>query len=267
MYRGFNIECEDSSINNTYYQIGNEIQNAKKEEIKKKFKQYFIDNHKLNGRDIMNEWFPKKDYHIFLSHSHKDLKLALSIAGKLKEEHGLDVFVDSNVWLNSNDLLKIIDNEFCKNTYNTNYNYDARNYSTSHVHMMLMNSLNSTINSSEALFFLNTPNSISAKEVIKQETFSPWIFAEIETSKIINKITPKRLFRKTRMFSELQKGYVSLNESANRELQISYELELGHLADLNSYEFESWINGFYSSPENALDSLYNDKSLNNILIK
>lgn len=267
MYRGFNIKYKDNALSNNYYQIGSEIQNAKKEEIKKKFKQYLIDNETLNGKEIMNVWFPKNNYHIFLSHSHKDLELALSIAGRLKEEHNLDVFVDSNVWLNSNDLLKIIDNEFCKNTYNTNYNYDARNYSTSHVHMMLMNSLNSTINCSEALFFLNTPNSISAKEVIKQETFSPWIFAEIETSKIINKITPKRLFEKTKMFNKLEKGYVSLNESANRELQISYELELGHLTDLGPDEFEKWINGFYDSPENALDNLYKCKSLSNILIK
>lgn len=239
----------------------------KKKEIKRKFKQYLIDNETLNGKDIMNEWFPKNDYHIFLSHSHKDLELALSMAGKLKDKHNLDVFVDSNVWLNSNDLLKIIDNEFCKNTDSQTYNYDSRNYSTSHVHMMLINSLNYTINCSEALFFLNTPNSISAKEVIKQETFSPWIFAEIETSKIINKITPERLFRRTKMFSKSHQDYVALNESADRELQISYELELGHLTDLSPYEFEEWISSNFISPEHALDSLYNYKRVNNILIK
>ena len=131
----------------------------------------------------------------------------------------------------------------------------------------LLNSLNSTINTSEALFFLNTPNSISAKEVIKQETFSPWIFAEIETSKIINKITPERIFRKTKIFSDFEKGYVALNESSDRELQISYDLELGHLTDLTSYEFEEWINSKFISPENALDDLYDYKRLYNILIK
>lgn len=266
MYRGFNITYKNHSIDKNYYKIGSEIQNSKKEEIKNKFERYLIDNETLRGSEIMNEWFPKNDYHIFLSHSHKDLDLALSIAGRLKEEHNLDVFVDSNVWLNSNDLLKIIDNEFCKNTDSNTYNYDARNYSTSHVHMMLMNSLNSTINRSEALFFLNTPNSISAKEVIKQETFSPWIFSEIETSKIINKITPERLFRKTKMFSKSNEDYVALNESTNRELQISYELELSHLTNLSSYEFEHWIDSHYHSPENALDSLYNYKNIESILI-
>jgi len=267
MYRGFNIKYEDYQINDKYYKIGSEIQNTKKNEIKERFKQYLIDNKTISGNHIMNEWFPKNEYHIFLSHSHDDLDLALTIAGILKEEHNLNVFVDSNVWLNSNDLLKIIDNEFCKNIDSLTYNYDARNYSTSHVHMMLMNSLNSIINSSEALFFLNTPNSISAKEVIKQETFSPWIFAEIETSKIINKITPERLFRRTAMFSDFEKGYVSLNESGSRDLQISYELELSHLTDVNSYEFEEWINNYYISPENALDNLYDYKGLKNILIE
>ncbi|MFV0166727.1 hypothetical protein [Empedobacter falsenii] len=266
MYRGFNIKCKNHPIDESYFKIGSDIQNTKKEEIKNKFKNYLINNEILNGNSIMEEWFPKNNYHIFLSHSHKDLKLALSIAGILKEEHNLDVFVDSNIWLNSNDLLKIIDNEFYRNS-DDSYNYKARNYSTSHVHMMLMNSLNSTINTSEALFFLNTPNSISAKEVIKQETYSPWIFSEIETSKIINKITPERLYRKTRFFSKSHQDYVALNESTNRELQISYELELGHLTDLSSYEFEEWISTNFGSPEKALDELYNYKNLKNILIK
>lgn len=53
--------------------------------------------------------------------------------------------------------------------------------------------------------FLNTPNSISAKKLSDKETFSPWIFAEIETSKIINKITPERLFRKTKCLAILKK--------------------------------------------------------------
>jgi hypothetical protein len=212
MYRGFNIKYEDHKINSNYYTIGRETQNAKKEEIKRKFKQYVIDNVTLKGNDIMNEWFPRNEYHIFLSHSHNDLDLALNIAGRLKYEHNLNVFVDSNVWLNCNDLLKIIDDYYCKNVNDSNYNYQARNFSTAHVHMMLMNSLNSTINSSEALFFLNTPNSISTKEVIKQKTFSPWIFAEIETSKIISKVTPERLFRKTKVFSDFEKGHVALNE-------------------------------------------------------
>lgn len=266
MYRGFNIKYEDHKINSNYYTIGSEIQNAKKEEIKRKFKQYVIDNETLRGNDIMNEWFPKNEYHIFLSHSHNDLDLALKIAGRLKYEHNLNVFVDSNVWLNCNDLLRIIDDHYCKNLNDSIYNYQARNFSTAHVHMMLMNSLNSTINSSEALFFLNTPNSISTKEVIRQETFSPWIFAEIETSKIINKFTPERLFRKIVMFSKSQNDYVALNESSNRELHISYELELEHLTDLSSYEFENWLNKYYASPEKALDSLYINKPLDNFLI-
>jgi hypothetical protein len=50
-------------------------------------------------------------------------------------------------------------------------------------------------------------------------------------------------------------------------LQISYELELGHLTNLTSNEFEEWISMNHITPENALDSLYNNKSLNNILIQ
>lgn len=267
MYRGFNLNLGDKNTFQKYYSYGYSIHNDKKEEIKKRFKEYFIENNKsLSGDVIMDSWFPKGDYHIFLSHSHKDLELALCIAGLLKEKFDLNVFVDSSVWLNSNDLLKIIDDMYCRNGENSTYRYEARNYSTSHVHMMLMNSLNSLINSSEALIFLNTPNSITAKDVIKQETISPWIFSEIETSKIINKVTPQRLLKKTKFFSKSQQDYFSLNESLKSDLQISYELELGHLQKISYNDFDAWINHNYYTPEDALDNLYVQNKLNNIEI-
>ncbi|WP_343679501.1 hypothetical protein [Chryseobacterium arthrosphaerae] len=263
MYRGFNIKF-DNLIGEEYLQIGKDIQNSKKEKIKENFKLYFLNKDYLDASLIMDNWFPNIQSDVFLSHSHKDEDIALKIAGYLKDKHNLDVFVDSSIWLNSNDLLKLIDNKFCLNEDKTFYDYDLRNFSTSHVHMMLMNSLNKMIDNCELLLFLNTPNSISAKTVIKEQTFSPWIYSEIETSKIINKKTPDRLYRKTKYFNE--GSYVNLNESANKNIQIGYELELSHLTNLNFFEFNSWIHGVYINKFDALNNLYRKHSLNKILL-
>jgi len=261
MYRGFNIKF-NSSINEKYKKIGRESQQSDKALIKENFERYLIDSDSYNGNLIMDNWFPIKEHDVFLSHSHKDEETALLIAGLLKETHGLNVFVDSSVWLNSTDLLKIIDNRFCLNEDKAFYDYNLRNFSTSHVYMMLMNSLNKMIDKSEALFFLNTPNSISAQSVVTERTLSPWIYSELETSKIIKKKTPERIYRKTKYFNNYQ--YVALNESADKSLQINYELDLGHLTEINTLEFNEWLYGNYISPTTALDKLYNKKQLPNI---
>lgn len=138
-----------------------------------------------------------------------------------------------------------------------------RNYSTSHINLMLMNSLNIMIDKCEALFFLNTPNSIS-KETIKQKTNSPWIFSEIQVSKMIRKKTPNRLVRETKLFSA-NEGLVSLNES-NRTLQIEYEMNLNHLHKILPNDFEEWVYQQYTTSDEALDSLYAKYNLNNIFI-
>ena len=263
MYRGFNITFE-SYLDDKYLAIGKQIQKREKDKIKESFQQYFLENEELDGTYIMSKWFPVSTYDIFLSHSHKDENQALKIAGLLKERHGLNVFVDSSVWLNCNDLLKLIDDKYCLNQDKTLYDYSSRNYSTSHVHMMLMNSLNKMIDNSEALFFLNTPNSVSPKNVIKEQTFSPWIYSEIETSKIINKKTPERLYIKTKYFSEGR--YVALNESSNKNIQIGYEVDLGHLSKINSYDFETWMNKYYLNKFDALNSLYKNFPIKNIIL-
>jgi len=266
MYRGFNLKISEYDISHKYYLIGKANQELESITITNAFEKYFVKNSFLDGSKIMNEWFPIKEGHVFLSHSHQDLDLALSIAGLLKDKFNLDVFVDSTVWLNSNDLLKIIDDKFCKNIDGVNYSYQKRNFSTSHVHNMLMSSLNRMIDNCEALFFLNTPNSLYVGNSINQQTFSPWIFSEIETSRLINKKTPPRLLKRTKVFSNILQKSVLLNESTSPSLQIAYETDLKHLNTLNNWDFDSWVNSNFHRPEDALDGLYKENQLKNVII-
>ena len=55
-----------------------------------------------------------------------------------------------------------------------------------HVHMMLSTALANMIDKTECIMFLNTPNSVSTRDT-KLKTYSPWIYNEIEITRIIEK--------------------------------------------------------------------------------
>jgi hypothetical protein len=256
MYRGFNLKLSGEITNQKFLQTGKEIYENQKRQIEFKFDKYFVKEDVLSAKLIMEEWFPEIDTHIFLSHSHKDFSLALGIAGALKELYNIDTFIDSTIWGNSNELLKKIDDKYCFNANTSTYNYQSRNFSTTHVHLMLMNSLTRMIDNSECLFFLNTPNSTKINNDISNTTNSAWIFSELNTTKIIHKKTPDRLLRYTKMYSDTLIKAENLNESENRKFEVSYDLELSELTDFPQDKFESWLEQNYNSPEMALNNLY-----------
>ncbi|SFO17809.1 hypothetical protein SAMN05444369_1123 [Capnocytophaga haemolytica] len=248
MFVGFNLKHRRISFdkNNECYSSGMRTQELCKRLIYIKMIEYIKGNKVLNAESIMNYCFPKKKYHIFLSHSHNDLELAQMIADVLKAKHNLDVFIDSNIWLNYIDILNLVVKEYYLN------NNDKILQAASHIQMMLMDSLNYMIDKTECLFFLNTPNSVPLKDNINSYTYSTWIFSEIEIAKIIRRIQPKRHNNFTKYFSE-SLGY--------RELKIVYKLGLENLISLSEDDFIKWINEKENTPEDALDSLYLKKKI------
>lgn len=261
MYRGFKLNIDEpafeplsvrelslknhliNSLNHsTYYDYcyhkGKEIFKKYKTRVRNNLKEYIIgESGIIDGTKLQNDWFPQIDCDIFISHSHKDENLAITLAGWLYDRFHLESFIDSCIWGFADDLLKIIDEEHCKNT-NKSYNYKLRNYSTSHVHMMLNMALMQMIDKSECLFFLNTPNSIDLSN-IETRTLSPWIYSEIGISQMIEK---KRI--RAKCFS-------TLDES----LKVSYLLDLSHLQSINHPKLLEWNNcGLIK--ESALDKLY-----------
>lgn len=260
MYRGFNLKLDEYIFSDkiNYYR---EIAETKISDLVKHFSHLYIsifkDENILDAKQIMKEYFPQYDrFDIFLSHSHNDLDLALTIAGILKKKFDLNVFVDSIVWKNCTDLLRSIDNEYCRIKKGL-YDYNKRNYSTSHVYLILMNSLNMMIDECEALFFLNTPNSISLKDNLNNiddldKTLSPWIFSELQTSKIIRKKIPERFSKETKLFSEDKT--IPINESY--QFWIEYEVKLDHLTEMSQDDFSEWICRDCNNPNEALDNLY-----------
>jgi hypothetical protein len=256
MYIGFNLKLErffTEPQNEFYFDKGLKLFKKYSNQVEQKLEELILDNGNIDGGKMQSNWFPNVKADIFLSHSHKNEKEAIALSGYLYYKMGIMTFVDSCIWGYSADLLKKLDEKFCKMD-NGYFDYNKRNFTTSNVHMMLSTALTKMIDKTECLFFFNTPDSISFKEGVKSSTLSPWIYAEIETSKLIQhkKLSVYRKRIQTRSFS---KGGVFLNES------IQYPLDLDHLINLNNIDILNWINE-YSNEEFPLDLLYYQKAKN-----
>ena len=220
----------------------------------------------LSGSDIESNWFPKLMNHVFISHSHQDEDLALALAGALKCWMGLDAFVDSSVWGYYADLQKLI---YQKVTSLRGEVYGAQrteleNSIVSHVHCMLTKSLVQMMDQCECLIFLNTPSSIGIRDVrgTSQETYSPWIYTEVEVSRFLRTHKDPRRPKKQNFSESVEK--VAMDE-AIRDI-ISYPLNLDHLGKVGSDGVWKWICAGYKAvrgesnmlrkPFVALDQLY-----------
>ena len=237
MYRGFNLILkEEDFADKTYFknihEIGLGSASQQKIIIKEKLNSFVGRNGSLDGSKMQANWFPQIKADIFISHSHKDKKLALALAGWLQEAFGLTVFIDSCVWGYANDLLKMIDEKYCYQEETSTYNYQKRNYSTSHVHMMLSVALTQMIDNTECLFFLNTPKSITPNTIINK-TESPWIYSEISISQLIRK-------KELQEYRIMEQNESLKTFSEDKKLNIQYDLPTDHLVDINGYVLREW---------------------------
>lgn len=250
MYKGFNLDLNwDSKYDDQFFEIGKKMFQEDEKQVKNVLRNYVLKDGVIDGSIMQSNWFPKVEADVFISHSHKDEKRAIALAGWLYKKFGIKSFIDSCIWGYSNDLLKLIDKEHCYQEETNTYDYNLRNYSTSHVHMMLSVALTMMIDNTECILFLNTPNSITTSSIINK-TESPWIYSEIAMTQMIRKQLPER--KKIIANEHLEKGKV-LNES----LLIQYHADLSHLIEINLSTFIRWQKDFVkSTANNALDKLY-----------
>ena len=264
MYRGFNLLLENNSFREGDFEtlkgIGLDSFSSQQTSIEETINSFVRNDGSLDGSIMQANWFPQIKADIFISHSHKDEDLALALAGWLKVSFGLTAFIDSCVWGYANKLLKMIDNEYCYQKETNTYNYQKRNYSTSHVHMMLSVALTQMIDNTECLFFLNTPNSITP-DPNSNQTESPWIYSEIAATRLIRKRSRKE-YRLKRMVE-------SFSEGGSLTLRIRHDIPVDHLTDIDNNVLSNWKNkwqevyinhGFPQYSEDlsvhALDKLY-----------
>jgi len=202
---------------------------------------YISEDGILKGDVIQNAWFPKLKgkFDVFISHSHNDEDLAFAFAGWLNKKFKLRCFLDKYVWNSADGLIKKLD-DLCRRPGGKGYNYRDRNMTTSQIHAMLTSAIMQEIDDCDALFFLNTPNTIDVVTETQEYTLSPWIFLEIGFSKLLNKEwkNEKRI--------EIVKNSIA-NEAATRRItneavvQMRMKLDTSHLTELNENELQDWL--------------------------
>ena len=259
MYKGYNVTLSKDSIkNDSYLKIGKDIANSQQKNIDQIIDGFTNSEGELDAVKMQADWFPQIKCDVFISHSHKDLDLALRLGGLMHDRLGLAPFIDYSVWKYANDLLKLLDKKYCWKESSRTYDYDKRNLSTSHVHMMLSTALSNMIDKTECIFFLNTPHSMTPADVINGKdgsTLSPWIYSEISMTRLVRKRSPAehRSIKKSKV-DELREVLASIN--------VRYPLNTDHLTNLSTGDLKTWLNTLEiaKKPNEALDFLYSFKS-------
>ncbi|WP_433863024.1 hypothetical protein [Sphingobacterium thalpophilum] len=250
MYRGFELKNlkEDffGERYHSYLDIGHEIFNKQKKEVKKTLNDFVNHDGSLDGEKMKSNWFPKMEANIFLSHSHSDEELIVAFAGWLKKHFDLKAFIDSCVWGYFMELQRDIDNRF---RGNGKLDYNKVLYVASHVNMMLNTALMQMIDTCECVIFVNTPNSVKANEVV-DKVVSPWIYSELGMTKLIKK----------KGLNEYRSSVLIENSEYFSELSIEYDLDTNHLTELNNLNLRMWrLMKNLEKNDHPLDVLYRMK--------
>lgn len=247
MHRGFQVGLLTATLSD-YDTVGRIVRDDHQHEVDQALDRFVAPDGVINAKALGENWFPLVEADIFISHSHHDQDSALRLAGWLQSELGLKAFVDSVVWRSADRLLKAIDNAHCLNEDKKFYDYKRRNLSTSHVHMMLVMAIAKMMDQAEAVFFINSPNAMSAEGTTKNgQTSSPWIFAELGLTHLLRQTRPKR----SRL--ALESREVKAMDSAT--VPVMHELDLSQLSPIDASTLTQWrrVRDQY---DHALDALY-----------
>ena len=255
MYKKYNLENVIIDESAPYVQKYKHLFDNQQNIVRSALDAYILKDGIIDGDKIREDWFPTDiNAKIFISHSHYDQKLAVNLACWIYANFHIMSFIDSCVWGYANDLLLKLDARYCKKE-NGLYDYDKRNCSTSHVHIILTTALNKMIDRAECLFFLNTQNSIKFKG-IEDKTLSPWIYSELETARTIRVNIPTRWQSKYCFFS--YSGQLKEARETS-DFKVAYAVDTSQLYNLKSETLQLWRKKTSISnliEEKALDALY-----------
>lgn len=257
MYKTYKVNLDEiRNTVSTYKLYGQKQSSEMVKAMEPGLTQYLNANGVLDGQKIMDDWFPKVDADIFISHSHRDDNDIHALAGWLKMNLGLTSFIDADVWGYCNDLIKEMYKSCYPDTKN-NYAIGPYNEITAHVHNMLMSALSKMIDKCECLIFVDSDQSISARETAKK-TRSPWIYNELLLSSMIKPRIPQRKavrIQDSRIILEQRDTFAM-------EFRIDYPAVLKHMKQLSLPTLNMWVRQFkaykvnYTYRQFALDLLY-----------
>ena len=229
------------------YGKGKELLDSHEKIIKESFQK--INNGTLKAKDIEDDWFPKIDCHMFISHSHQDFDKVISLVGWLHCLFGIEAFVDAVAWKNVEDLKESLINMYQSSDYEDKKK-ELDRIASINSYLILNSALEKMIDSTECFVFIDTENSLVDG---RKHTKSPWIYTENLFS---NLVRHKTQFEHRHVLYHSQ-GLVEA-------LAVEYECNFENYIELTEKDlskmFESF-KPFHGIPEIALNGLYKIKGL------
>ena len=209
----------------------------------------------IDGEGTESEWFPQLKKHVFISHSHKDEDIALLVAGVLKDRLGIDAFVDSAAWGCYRELAERL-YEAASGRYislSSSQKDLLRSSATEHAHCMLSKSLIQMMDRCECMLFLGTKASVGLNNIGTSDysTFSPWIYTEIEASRVLRRRKYQRSFVKAANESLRS---VAMDEAPR--VEVVYPLNLEHLGKLSPQTLLQWVTKAEEIKRRLVDDQY-----------
>lgn len=153
---------------------------------------YETANGDISSEALIDFLFPEeKTPHIFISHSSKDMKLAIRLANKIYNESGIISFIDSQVWNHIDLAIDTMHKDYCRIPDTKSYYYTKSNSLLSNLYSLLSMSLMDVMDRSDSVIFIESQNSTIDKIMdsdkwntgedlsSSEATYSPWIYSEI----------------------------------------------------------------------------------------
>jgi hypothetical protein len=220
MYRGFNLQVADDAFKG-YLKFGRSDRDAHRGAVRTALDSLTDNYGRVIASKLVADWFPHIRAQVFICHAHDNSLLAERLAGFFRYNFDITSFIDSNVWGCADDLLWLIDNQYCAQDTSYTFDYEKRNRSTSHVYMMLSVALTQMLNECECVIFLNTPETLSPRNYIAgNSTESPWIYSELAMTSLIQKRS-----------REDHRGFAkrAMDARADEALRVRYDVKIDHL--------------------------------------
>ncbi|ENU1229214.1 MULTISPECIES: toll/interleukin-1 receptor domain-containing protein [Bacteria] len=216
---------------------------------------------KIKHTDIIKNWFPESDCHIFMSHSHKDKNIAIKIANYLYANYKIKTFIDSYFWQFVDNAIYEINVNYSKNPKPNDHllRYDSSLRVGTNFYLTLSNALMDTIDKSDCCIFLNTENSISNINSESESTYSPWIYTELNILDKIRKNPHKDRGIRVGNESLVEKTAALSAKTINESYKFDVEYEVNPSFRLPTIS-ENIIEKILTSPNEIIED-YEEKEL------
>lgn len=195
MYKGYRICSDDENLQRLLSCTDAENITA---EVPIGLANYLRNGGEFAGEKVEDKFFPTDlKFDVFISHFHRDEKMARKLAAYLKDEFNLRVFLDFQYWGCYTDLLAEIDQNY---NYDVNYaehnfqkgellDHEKCTFSSSVMHMMLGIALARMLQSTECVIFIHSEQEkltdSHGKRYNQIEIGSPWVYHELWMTRLL----------------------------------------------------------------------------------